>query len=357
MTGAGTARPGARATTARDLAEHLGISVSTVGRALSDDPRISAPTRARVQALAAELGYVANRSARMMRGAPSTVVGLIVPDVRNSFFTSVAHALGHLLGTRRHQLVLCETADDRRTELQHVRDLVAAQVAGVVLVPSSAPDPETVRLLGTVPHVQLMRRVPELAPHWFGVDDHDLVRQATDHLLAAGHTRIGYVGGTAEVPTGAARRDGYRDALRDAGVAALPEHERVGPPSSTEQGGPTFGAAALRDLLSLPDRPTAVVTGSTQITRGVLAAATALRLAVPHDLSLVGFGDEPGFGWWGAGLTTVTLPVTDLATGCGAWLLGLLADPDLAADPHASVTRGALTLRGSVGRPSTVSWR
>ena len=81
-------------TTTKDIAARLNLSVSTVGRALADDHRISAETKFRVNQVAEELGYVANRAARMMRGARSTVVGLVVPDVGNSFYSTVAHARG-----------------------------------------------------------------------------------------------------------------------------------------------------------------------------------------------------------------------------------------------------------------------
>ena len=79
--------------TTRDIAERLGISVSTVGRALADDRRISDATKLRVRRAAAELGYVGNHAARMMRGVPSKVVGLVIPDIRNSFYSTIAHEL------------------------------------------------------------------------------------------------------------------------------------------------------------------------------------------------------------------------------------------------------------------------
>ena len=135
-------------TTARDIAERLDLSVSTVGRALADDRRISAETKLRVQQVAEELGYVVNRAARMMRGARSPVVGLVVPDVRNSFYSTVAHALTETMGARNHQVMLCETGDDKQTELRQIRGLAAAQVSGVVIVPTAKPLPDITRAMG-----------------------------------------------------------------------------------------------------------------------------------------------------------------------------------------------------------------
>jgi LacI family transcriptional regulator len=337
-------------TTARDIAERLNLSVSTVGRALADDSRISAETKFRVQRAAEEVGYVANRAARIMRGASSPVVGLVVPDVRNSFYSTVAHALSETLSERDHQVMLCETADDRRKELRQVRDLAAAQVAGVVIVPTAKPLPEVVRLLGRVLHVQFLRKVPSLGQHWFGIDDRTALRTATDHLLHLGHRRIGYLGGSLDLPTGAARLSGYEDALRTVGLEREDELVELGPPSSAE-----FGASALRRLLSGPNPPTGIVTGSIQMTRGAVDLAHKDGLGVPSELSLVGFGDEVGFSWWGPGLTTISLPMHDLAAACGSWLLNRLtsrANGD-GGTPYSAISSGVLVERGSTAPASS----
>jgi DNA-binding LacI/PurR family transcriptional regulator len=336
-------------TTAKDIAERLNLSVSTVGRALADDRRISAETKFRVNQVAVELGYVANRAARIMRGASSPVVGLVVPDVRNSFYSTVAHALSETLSERDHQVMLCETGDDRRKELRHVRDLAAAQVGGVVIVPTPKPLPEVAVLLSRVLHVQFLRKVPSLGPHWFGIDDHGVIRQATEHLLELGHRRIGYIGGGMDVPTGAARLSGYDAALAAAQVERRDDLVVVGPPSSAD-----FGATALRELLGREDPPTGIVTASVQMTRGAVDFSHRSGLTVPGDFSLVGFGDEVGFSWWGPGLTTVSLPMHDLAASCGAWLLQRFADQhdDDNATPYSTLSSGVLVVRGSTAAPA-----
>ncbi len=337
---------GADMTTAKDIAARLNLSVSTVGRALSDDERISAETKFRVNQVAQELGYVANRAARMMRGAPSTVIGLAVPDVRNSFYSTVAHALTESMGRRGRQVMLCETGDDRQSELRQIRDLAAAQVAGIIIVPTPKPHPDVVRLLQSIPHVQLLRKAGSLAPCWFGIDDHAVIQMATEHLLRLGHRRLGYIGGTVELSTGAARLAGFQAAIADAGLPPTAGVVECGPPSSAEH-----GAAALRALLSRDDPPTGIVTGAVQVTHGLLEAAHRDRIAVPRRISVVGFGDELGFAWWGPGLTTISLPMHDLATACGMWLLHRLETSPDSDTPHYSISPGTLVLRGSTAAP------
>jgi DNA-binding LacI/PurR family transcriptional regulator len=338
-------------TTARDIAARLNLSVSTVGRALADDRRISAETKLRVQQTAEELGYVVNRAARMMRGARSPVVGLVVPDVRNSFYSTVAHALTETLGAQHHQVMLCETGDDKQSELRQIRDLAAAQVSGVVIVPTAKPLPDVARLLQPIPHVQFLRQVNSLGPHWFGIDDRRVIEMATEHLVGLGHQRIGYIGGTADVPTGAARLAGFNAAASAGGVRKDDRLSLLGPPSSSD-----FGASALQQLMAGPNPPTAVVSGSVQVTRGILEHVHSTGLDVPGAVSVVGFGDEAGFAWWGPGLTTISLPMHDLAMACGSWLMHQISSADGGGNgnaagssqpPYSSISPGVLVERGS----------
>jgi DNA-binding LacI/PurR family transcriptional regulator len=172
-----------------------------------------------------------------------------------------------------------------------------------------------------------------------------------DAALRLGHRRIAYIGGTTDIPTAAAQLAGFQEAIKDAGLAQGLGITELGPSSAAH------GADALRRLMAAPESPTAIVTGSIQITRGALDAAHHDRLVVPPELSVVGFGDEPGFSWWGPGLTTVSLPMHDLATACGVWLLhGLAANAADSAQsaPYTSVSPGTFVERGSTAPPATL---
>jgi len=327
--------------TIKDIAARLNVSASTVGRALADDPRISAGMKKRVAEVAAEIGYVANRAARMMRGASSNLVGLIVPDIRNSFYSTIAHALTKCLEMENLQLTLSESDDDRLVELKHVRELIGANVAGVILVPSARPHPEAVRLLKGTPHIQLLRKHAALGEQWFGIEDSRALFDATQHLLDLGHRRIAYIGGSDELPTGAARLKGFRAAMAGAGPAAL-AFEELGPPAQRD-----FGREALRRLLGQKKRPTAVVMGTVQHTSSVLDELQDSGVQVPEELSIVGFGDERGYKWWGPGLTTIGLPVSELATACGLWFVHQYKQKAAVWPAYSSVSPAALIMRAS----------
>ena len=176
--------------TAQQVADMVGVSESTVGRALADDARISAETRMRVKNAAERCGYLGNVPARIMRGGASNLVGLILPDVRNDFYASMAQALTEACGTQGHQIVLSITGDDAAAEARSVRELASGRVAGVIVVLSPQPRRETIDILRRMPCVQLLRRVPELDGGWFGIDDEASLFDATTHLLRLGHERV-----------------------------------------------------------------------------------------------------------------------------------------------------------------------
>lgn len=317
------------------------ISVSTVGRALSNDPRISSETRQRVVDVAQKMGYAPNRAAQMMRGVASNLVGLLIPDIRNSFYATTAHALSKCLESGGFQLMLCETDDDRQTEARHLRELASANAAGVIIVPSSKPLPDSVRILSSMPHVQFLRKSPALGDHCFALDDAAGIGLAVKHLLDLGHERIGYIGGSPNLSTGKARLQGFREMLRGTRAETFAQEE-VGPPSSME-----VGQQALQRLLRMPLPPTAVVIGAVQITVGVLEEIHRCKISIPRDLSIVGFGDDLGFRWWGPGLTTVSLPMAELATSCGLWFQHHLKRKDTEEGAYHSLSAARLVIRGS----------
>lgn len=333
--------------TMKHLARILGVSVSTVGRSLADRPEISAAMKARVRELAEQSGYVAHSAARSMRVGHSSLIGLIVPDIRNDFYGSSAMALAKCCEAAGFQLVLAVTQDDADSELRQVRGLIEARAAGVVIALSPAPRRETLTLLARVPAVELIREVAGGAKAWFGIDDLHGIETATGHLLDLGHRRIGYIGGQEGLSTGRERLAGYRAAYAKAGLKVAPDLVCLGAPDAA------FGDKALDDLWSGEKKPTAVITAGAELTVGALDAIGRLGIGVPRQLSVVGFGDAPWFRWWGPGLTTMALPVYDLAYACGGYLLRQIRRPERQAagsPPFRAMHAPTLITRGSTAR-------
>jgi len=332
--------------TARHVASHANVAISTVGRALADDARISPQTKALVLKAAAELGYVRSLPARMMRGASSRLVGLVVPNIRNDFFAGIAEALSRCCESRDHRLALCVTEDDPDVEARQVRELIEARAAGIFFVPGATPRSRTIADLKAVPHVQILRHSARLNGPWFGIDDAGCIANAVQHLAALGHTRIAYIGGGDGLSTGAERLTGYRQAckrLRVSTQASLVE---------TGGTGATFGAQAASRLLALKRPPTAIVCGATDLTLGVIAALQEANCRIPDDISLVSFGDPAWAPFCGPGLTAIRFSIDELATSCGHWFLDRLESASPPAAQPASQVVSALVVRGSTAPPA-----
>lgn len=336
--------------TIKDIAEQLGVSASTVARALGDHPRISLGTKERVRAAAAGLGYVAHAGARTMRGQASNLVGLIVPDIQNEFYSTVAAAISDTCDESGYQLLLSVTDDKPAVELRQVRGLFGARVAGVVLVASANPEPETIALLRRIPHVQLVRKCKDLKSDWFGIDDEAAMFEAATHLLKLGHRRIGFIGGSPALSTGSARLRGFRRAYQEVGASIADATIETG-------GGDTdYGKQALLRLLQATPKPTAVIAANSRMTLGMVHGLAATHVAVPGELSVVGFNDSPSMVWWGPGLTTIGLPVRELALSCSTLLLRRIRAINGREEMHAerpfSVSHTPFLIeRGSTGVP------
>jgi DNA-binding LacI/PurR family transcriptional regulator len=314
--------------TIKDIARLVGVAPSTVGRALADHPHVHEDTKLRVRDAAAQLGYVAHTPARMMRGGHSHLIGLMIPDVRNDFYATAAQAIAEACAEAGFQVVLSITNDDPRREFEQMHGLVSARAAGAIVVPTARPSRETLALLARLPHIQLIRRHRSIQASWFGIDDAAATRLAAEHLLARGHRQIAYVGGDLGLSTGRERFLGFQEALAAQGLRAHPKHCAHGP------GDAAFGTAATLKILAAATRPTALVLAGSRLTVGALEAVRTLDIPVPDALSIVGFNNMAALGWWGTGVTSIGLPVIDIALACTAGLLGTLR-------PDASSSAGA----------------
>jgi DNA-binding LacI/PurR family transcriptional regulator len=307
--------------TIKDIAEHLGISHSTVSRALSDHPYTNADTKQRVRLAVEKLGYVPNAAARSLRGDQGSIVGLVLPDIVNELFGITAQTVSHRCLKNGYQMVLSVSEDDPLTEYKHVMALREARAAGIIITPTPGMLEKTRTLLQSVPVVQYSRRHPRLSAPSISVDGERGVLVATQHLLQLGHRRIGYVGMASDKSTGAERLAGFTKAQKSAGVRRDPALVRLGASH------PDFARAAVSDLLQLADPPTALLLGSNPMTVGALRALRQAGLEAPRDISLICFGDPAWYSLWNPGITTIGLPTLEMADAVASELMRQLSPP------------------------------
>ncbi|MFC0672704.1 LacI family DNA-binding transcriptional regulator [Brachybacterium hainanense] len=290
-------------TTLKDVAALAGVSVATASRALQGVDRIGEATREKVRAAAAELQYTPNRTARALSTGRTGTLGLIVPDLLNPFFPAVvkgAQARARELGM---QLLLADTDESPQAELPLVRTL-APQVDGVILC-SSRLDEQDLDTAAGLARTVLVNREHGSLPS-IVLDPGPGVAATLRHLRALGHLRIGYAGGPATSSADALRRTSLHETARELGL----ELRDLGSHTPDASGG---AAAAEQVLLARPD---AVLAYNDVMALGMIDRLRGFGLAVPADLSVVGWDDIEFAGMARPALSTIRVPRRE--AGCAA---------------------------------------
>jgi LacI family transcriptional regulator len=241
----------------------------TVSRALHDDPKVSAQTRARVLASARELGYRRNEIARSLRlGTPSGMLGLVVTNLANPFYSELALGVETVAAARGMKVVLSNTGDNVDRELQIVHDLVDWRVEGMIIVSASTDHAHLeADRLNDIPIVLAVRSPTSIAADCVMLDDFGGASEATARLLSSGHRRIGFLGPPA-LWTTAERLRGFRSVMADAGIAV---DERL---VRCEQRSVHAAEDCALELLSLQDPPTALFCANSRNAIGAYRAIT-----------------------------------------------------------------------------------
>lgn len=268
--------------TIRDVAAVAGVSPMTVSRALHDDPRVAATTRERVLAAAAELGYRRNELARNLRlGRNSGLVGLVVTNLANPFYSQLALGVESVAGERALKVVLGNTAEDPQRERRLIEELVSRRVDGVIVVPAGGDHSHLERRHVGAPVVLAARPPANLEADCVLVDDFGGARDATARLLATGARRLGFLGLPASVWTTSERLRGFSAALEEAGVELDERFVR------RHRGTIDSAEEAARELLSMPDPPDGLFCANSRTTMGAFRAVSIAG----STMALAGFDD------------------------------------------------------------------
>ena len=298
----------ARPATIRDVAREAGVSTSTVSRVLDERlPPSRSATAERVREVALRLGYRRDAYASALRRQQTGTIGVLVPRLSDTVMAILFEEIARACAQRSGFAIVATTGDDPAAQRAAAETLLRQRVDGLILTTARLDDDFTTQLRNDgVPHV-LALRTDGISPSSAG-DDELGGYLATRHLLDLGHTRIGVVGGPRYASSAVGRVNGHRRAMHEAGLDL--REDLVRESAYTMESGEDVG----RTLLSRPERPTAIFAANDNTAIGVLAAAQALGLAVPRDLSLVGYNDIPLAARLPIPLTTVRVPFAQIAT-------------------------------------------
>jgi DNA-binding LacI/PurR family transcriptional regulator len=290
--------------TIRDLAIKLGISISTVSRALRNAPDVNPETKLAVLALAKELNYEPNRVAQSLRIKKTNTIGIVVPEIAMHFFSSVISGAQEFAALHDYSIMICQSMESMETEISNINMLVANRVDGLIISLSNNTrniDHLHTLLAKKIPVVLFDRVTDEIDVSKVIVDDHDAAFQATSYLIKTGCKRIAYIGGSAHLYISQKRFEGYRDALQKNNLPIREEYVYY----ANDLGNVVD---ATQRLLDLPERPDAIFCLNDPVAIQAMQVIKRRNLSLPTDISLIGFTNEPVSQFIEPSLTTVAQP-------------------------------------------------
>ena len=312
-----------KAPTVRDVAEAAGVSTATVSRVLAGGDLVTDELRERVFEAARRLRYTPNRVARNLRRRTTRMIGVVVPDIENPFFTSIIGGVEEVLQAANYSLLLANYGETPAREHELMRTLHAEGAAGIIFTPSNAPGADYRDLVQAPAPMVAISRYPEgLDVDVVAVANSAGAFAATDHLIRLGHRTIAFINGPIGISTAKERQAGYLEALAAAGLEPQPELIVHG---DFRQDG---GYHAMQALLSLDRPPTAVFTANNLMTLGAFQAIYERGLGIPKQIAVVGFDDLPWATSLQPPLTAVAQPARDVGVTAARLLLDRLAEPE-----------------------------
>ena len=312
--------------TITDVAKRAGVSTMTVSRVVNGTGRTSSATRARVEAAVAELGYVPNALARQLRSKRTKTIALVVSDISNPFFTTIARGVEDVAAAHGFSVMYCNTDESDVEEERYLLMLIERQVDGILLVPARSSG-EACLLLSAhhMPVVVLDRRIDARNVDSVRCDSEAAAYALTRHLVDLGHRRVAVLTGPRSISTSVDRVAGARRALDEAGLPL--------PDELVQYGGYSFGKSNQADghrmaleLLDAPgERPTAIFCANNFIAFGAIRALRAAGVRVPEDMSVVAFDDLPEEWVSEPFLTVAAQPAYEIGQRAATLLLSQIA--------------------------------
>lgn len=332
--------------TGRDVAKRAGVSVATVSRVLNKSSKVSPDSRRRVLQAIEALDYQPSRAAQQLRARRGRVLGLIISDIQNPFFTSVVRGIEDVAYQHGYSLVLCNSDENAEKERLYINVMRAEAAAGVILAAVSEDSPHMRSLIDQrIPVVAIDRRLKDQSIDSVCVDNVQAACEAVSTLIDMGHRRIGLIAVPLSITTGRERHAGYLRAFRQRRLKVSRDWIRF---ADTRE---TGGYDCAGELLQLDPPVTALFATNSLITLGALRRIHEMGLRIPQDISIIGFDDLPWASLLRPALSNVAQPTYELGRTAAQLLLQRLEDTQ--RPPTHVVLKTRLVMRDSVAPPAT----
>ncbi len=334
--------------TINDVARLAGVSKKTVSRVINRSEFLNEETRERVEKVIRELGYVPNPQARALALRRNFLIGLIHDNPNAQMVLNMQQGILEALQGTEFEMIVRPVDRTSTMMLEDVRHFLERQrLFGVVILPPISENDALARLCDELGcrYVRMGSAHLDDDEHMVASNDREAVREATDHLIQQGHRLIGLIEGPDGFRSAQERRLGFEDALSAAGITL--------PRSLIARGNYTFetGVTAANRLLDLSPRPTAIFASNDEMAAGVVFAARERGIAIPDELSLIGFDDTPIAAHIWPPLTTVRWPIVSMARSAALKLVGEVVGGKTGVGPQPSELPSMLVKRASVAAP------
>jgi DNA-binding LacI/PurR family transcriptional regulator len=336
-----------RSITIKELAHRAGVSHSTVSRALNNHPAIARQTVERIQQLARELNYVPSHFARSLKTNRSHMLGVIVHRIADPFYSEILGGIQNVAHQFQYSMFVSASENDMERQAALMRGMFGQQADALIIGDSFFTAAHLNELGIRVPTVFIHNRA-EVLPHSIYHDDVNATRALTRHLLELGHYRIAFGGNQRGGLLHRHRRQGVIAELKSAGLELPREYDLIAP-----NGQMSSGALLAKQLLDLPERPTAIICFNDMQAIGVMQTLQQASVRIPEDISVAGFDDIPLAEFLYPALTTYRQPIWELgqmAAKVALNLLGETVNGAILSEPLITM-HGQLIVRRSTAPP------
>jgi LacI family transcriptional regulator len=333
---------GKKRITIAEVAAAAGVSMMTISRAVNGRDGINEETRQRILKIAADLGYRPNHMARGLVTHQTSTLGLVMPDVANPFFSQIARSAEEIAYKHNYNLFLMNTGEDGEREKEAINSLIEKEIDGTILCSSRLSQEEMLPLLEMLPAAVLVNRdldLPDMRVASLNVNDCHGTQISLDYLVQHGRKNIALLAGPRFSVSGQRRLEGYQIALREHGLAFLPEYVEYCAP--TTQGGEAAGLHLFENYPAVD----AVIAFNDLVAVGVLRACQATGRKVPEHVAVIGADDIPLAALISPSLTTLHVDLSTIGEQAMFALLHLINSPS--EPPQKIVVEPELVIRQS----------
>jgi LacI family transcriptional regulator len=305
----------------KDVAKKAGVSVTTVSRVLNGEKYVKEDLRTRVKRAINELGYTPSHIARSLVRKKTNLIGVIVPDVTSSFYSTILSTIEKTASLNEYNLMVCNIIEDTDKELKYLQVFKQMRVDGIIIMHEKLSD-EIRELIHKLDIPIIFSSVKPANQNFASViiDDYAAAYDATRHLVELGHVRIGFIGGDMrDITSGQNRYAGYCQALSDCGITIVDDYIRFGDYKTQS------GYERMKEILSCKVYPTAVFAVSDDMAVGAMNCIHDHGLKVPDDISVIGFDGSQLTEQVRPRLSSMEQPILEMGKVTVDALLGLIS--------------------------------